>query len=409
MLNWKDWIRKQKEDSKLTMETMANELEVSVTTVKHLLKVPPKQMDLAVKICLLFGVSLESCNRLLWKLGFTRLYARTPAQAIYIYLLARGNCKHPAATYRSYVKAYQTIYDTAQHGRPKDTCRTHREMYEKRQALQQVSTIDELSLILDIAFTANEQHQPVDGERDLIFRKNAVRLFPGFETPYQELYTVIYERLCMASLSRGIVDSLAGDVNISLTDLFGKSFSTRFSSVILAMLREGKAPSRPFLIALGLRLDMMVAEISDLLLKAGYGPLNGKDYFEGVLIGLMEQLEAVTPFCFASHVVWEMPLREVVFPKERRPDGFMQPLFRDVYDYSRMLSREEASIRAVVDPDWEIHAAENAPPEMALDEYGMVPEETIAAYVSRRLQNAGQVFEEDADTARRFIQLLMNE
>lgn len=402
--DWKAWIRGEKQRMGLTNERLAVEMDVSETTVKNLLRNTPKCMENVVMLALLFGKTLEECNHLLQELGFHRLYAKTPGEAIWIYLLERGCSTRPAATYREYSKLFVALHDKDQElsgGRRE----SHRALFEKRAMLPQVNTVDELSSIIDMAHEAKCLGLPVDAAHDTVFREKAVSLLPGFETPYQELYKTIYERLCMCSLSRGLEESLEDDVNVCLVDLFGREFSSRFSQIILTMLRDGRAPGRPFLIALGLRLDMTVMEIDALLQKAGYGPLTGRGYFEAVLTALLEELEAYQPFVFSSHLIWELPAREVVFPKERRPEGFEEPLYRDVNDCTRFLSPEEAEWQQL-DTDWEDELAALAPPEMELDGNGMIPEVTVADYIKRRLEGSGLCFEEDADTVQRFLQLI---
>lgn len=401
---WKVWIRGEKRRIGLTNEQMAVEMDVSETTVKNLLRNAPKCMENVVMLALLFGKTLEECNHLLQELGFHRLYSKTPGEAIWIYLLERGCSIRPAATYREYSKLFVALYEKNQE-RPGNRRESHRALFEKRAALPQVNTVDELSSIIDMAHEAKCLGLPVDAAHDTVFREKAVSLFPGFETPYQELYKTIYERLCMCSLSRGLKESLEDNMNVCLVDIFGREFSSRFSQIILSMLRDGRAPGRAFLIALGLRLDMTVTEIDVLLQKAGYGPLTGQGYFEAVLTNLLEELEVYQPYVFSSHFIWELPAREVVFPKECRPEGFAEPLYRDVNDCTRFLSPEEAEWQQL-GTDWEDELAALAPPEMEVDGNGMIPEVTVADYIRRRLESSGLCFEEDADTVQRFLQLI---
>lgn len=414
--SWSAWIRQEKKKKGLTNEAMARDMNVSETTVKNLLRDVPKSMDNVVMLGMLLGLEREEIDRLLREMGFHQLYAKNPGEAVWIYLIQRGCTERPAARYAAYYQCYETLVDEAEARRERQR-QSHQALYEARRHLPQVGTTQEFETIQQLAKEANEQGLPLDPGEDHVFRSQILRLVPGFRTPYQRLYKLIYDRVYMRVLSKDIDQTMEREPDCDqtpcLVDLFGKTFSSRFSQIIISMLRDGQAPSRSFLIALALRLDMTSRETDQLLRRAGYRALTPGDHLEGSVLALLEELEAFQPFAFASHELWELPLRELVFPEERRPEKWEEPLFRDVEDCTRFLSPEEAErLWGELEDDggyWEDQLAALAPREMGLDDSGFIPELTVADYVKRRLEQAGETFRADAGSVQRLLHLLETE
>lgn len=458
---WHDYMRINMKRLGLTNERLAKALEVSESTVKAIKKNFPKRMEDIVALAVLFGEDLEKCNCLLKKVGFHGLYGKAPAEAVWIYLLRRSHVNQieaPAATYRAYGKALLEIFEKqcseagdrdrglflkldstlekAEKEKKKDLKKktkdagqknshdNHRFLFRERGALPQVNTLDELALILDMADEANHRGLPVDPAEDVVFLEKAPALMPGFRTPYQGLYKLVYERLAMCAIHRGVKEDVDGNTYIPLVDMFGREFSSRFSTVIMTMLREAVAPSRPFLIALGIRLDMNVDEINGLLSKSGYSYLNGSDFVDAVIISALEEIECYSPFALASRSLWNMPVRELFFPAGK---GFDEPLFRDIADQTRWVNRDEWEAHLLSQEDV-IHRLcvrrkcdrEDLSAEDVLDELCRsktditlneddLMEYTIAGFVKSRLEAAGETFNEDADAVRRLIRLIVSE
>ena len=326
---WSDKIRPLMIDKGLTAAQVAQGCEVSESTAASFVRKIPAKRENVIMLALMLGLDLPQTNHLLTRWAkFQELYAKNPEDAIWIYLLRKGSTQTPAQDFQRYFDRYQELYQAyCDEQAPKDkddTMKTHF-------ALHKLLTVQD----------------------DQEFMQQMQALIPSFEQGYQQLIDYVDQ----------VMEGLGENLNTLFEN--NPSCRSRYYTQWRNLRKKRKLPSREYLVALGLHLQLSSDQINHLLHLAGMGPLCPKDRLEGAIVFYLEELYCQFPSMF-------YPLSQL-----------------EVMDYEGQQETEKGpsvSEHILLGEDW-------------------LPKEDFAEYVRRRLEETN-ISLGDSKMVERFLQLL---
>ena len=289
----------------LTYEQIAEACNISIDTVKsYYRRVPAKRRDV-IFLAMLMGMTVEETNDLLVnRAKYHRLYARNPDDVICIYLLVLG-CRHkPASVFEAYKKQYQELE------------KQYHQAKKKKKTKATATRTD--TNFVQHRVVEQAQAATLDPTEDVTFQNLTEGLFSNFSESYQKLIDFIEsyfndreteenKRMNNENLFHDRDQERKKEKKLPLShrrvspnEIFGddESYLKKYYTAISNMHRNHTAPSRIFLISLGVRLSMPQEKINHMLDLAGLGPLCANDRLDAAIVYILEELEGMSPSTF---------------------------------------------------------------------------------------------------------------
>ena len=246
----------------------------SLTTVGKFKKLIPSERKYVIMMAMMLGLNAEQTNELLVRgARYPRLYSRNPEDAIWIYLLERGGSDMPAALFDAYWDIYvqeQDRYDREQGKAP------------RRLPKGTVLVHDEITVAARRAKMASVSAAAADR----IYRDLVRSHIQDYANGYWRLVEYIDKQF----------QPFRSSANERWKD--HASFHHAYYERMQALRDRRELPSRLFLVALGIHLEMDKDSINKMLDLAGMGPLYAKDRLEGSVVFLLEELYCKMPSVF---------------------------------------------------------------------------------------------------------------
>ena len=252
---------------------LARGVGVAYNTIANFKKKIPTKRENVIKVAMYMGLSVEETDELLTRWAkYSRLYAKNPEDAIWIYLLNKGGSQVPELMFRAYWNVYEqelAKYHAGDLGEKAAACSTqfiHREIGR---------------------YAAESCTQ--EAERDLTYREMVRKHIPEYANAHKKL---------MAYLERQM--NLMFGTDGSANELFRNNayFHAQYYDRMKELRREHKLPSRTFLIALALHMNLEADEIDQLLELAGMAPLCAKDRVDSAIVFYLEEQYCQCPSRF---------------------------------------------------------------------------------------------------------------
>lgn len=279
----------------LTTDDIAAACGVSPATARSYCKrVPAKRRDV-IFLAMRMGMTVQETNNLLvnWA-KYHRLYAKNPDDVICIYLLVAGCKSKPAATFEAYREQYRKLEE-----------KYRRQKAEKTQNEPGGDTNIFQQRVIKYAKDAT-----LDPENDVVFNNMMVSLLPGFSSSYTKLIRFInsfFSNREQENLewlhNKDFYSDRRRKYNcrkFSPDECFDgdKVYLQKYYKACEKIKKEHTVPGRLFLVSLGIRLNMTVRYINEMLDLAGMGPLSPHDRLDAAIVYLMEEAEIQNPGAF---------------------------------------------------------------------------------------------------------------
>lgn len=337
--DWQDYILPKITEKRLKVTQIAAGCGVSRPIAGKFSSSIPARRQNVIMLAMMLGMSVEETDEMLVRWAkFQRLYPKHPKDAIWIYLLRRGGSKEPKKLFDRYYAYYEQMkeeYLDPNSGSVMDTFMAYREIQ------------------------GQETDAPLDPETDLAFQQMVSRLLPSFQKGYAKLMDYIEEQLL---IEEDLTNYNVRTISASEAFREHKSFLRKYHRVINELRKTHTLPSRMFLIALGIHLNLDTDGINRLLEMAGMGPLCPKDRLEGSIAFYLEELYCQMPSIFHPSLLKVDPISDSL---------------RDSYD---MVPEEDAL-------------------------FGM-PMESLSDYIKRRLEETNIFGKDEDDSVQDLLQML---
>lgn len=380
-VGWRDHILPLLRANGLTAKQVAEGCQVSQATASSFSRKIPAKRENVIMLAMMMSLTVDQTNDLLMRWAkFQKLYPRHPEDAIWIYLLEKGGSLHPAQRFADYYAVYQQLYQEylEEQAKPDDAA----------------SNLDTRIANRLVRSAAAKSAAPSDAASDLHFILLFQTLFPSFQQGYQKLldYIDLYFPDLEAEVDRklGLEDLVTHtDGKLTLNQLFAGNPACldRYYTKLRKLRKQHRIPNRTFLIALGIHLGMATDQLNHLLDLAGMGPLCPKDRLEGTIVFYLEELYCQFPTYFFH-------------PQQLQ----ISPEYDALLSYSTEdEERRQAAVAA---------KAEGAALGPELSPYIHLnldsdPEETLSAYIRRRLEESNLFSANDQKKAvDQFLHLL---
>lgn len=272
-ISWEEYIRPQLARKLLTDARLAAGCGKKVGTVTNFKKKIPTKREYVIMMAMMLGKDQEQTNTMLSRWAkYPVLYAKNPQDALWIYLLEKGGSQVPERLFREYWAVYEeeaAAYQQKIKGRRTGTVTTQivtREVkdYAKR----------------SVTFVAQE---------DQVYREMLRQHMPLYATAYDKLMQCLENHMEILSSTEGSAHKL-----FSQNPYFHEVYYKKMGE----LRKERKLPSREFLIAMGIHMNLNPYELDDLLGLAGMGPMCAKDRLEAALVFYLEELNCECPSVF---------------------------------------------------------------------------------------------------------------
>ena len=246
----------------------------SLTTVGRFKRVIPSHREHVIMIAMMLKMSVAQTDELLVKgAKFHKLYSRSPEDAIWIYLLEKGGSDMPAALFDAYWDVYLEEYERCKGNAP------------RRHAKGTVVVFDEIKSAARKAKAASV----AAASSDAVYRDMVRRHIQEYHNGYWRLVEFIEKKF----------EAFRTSPNQMWEN--HKKFKSAYYDRMQALREDRKLPSRMFLVALGVHLEMDMEDINKMLELAGMAPLYAKDRLEGSIIFVLEELECKMPSVFSRN------------------------------------------------------------------------------------------------------------
>lgn len=350
-LGWEDHIQKLLDnapDGKITNQRLADGCGVSLNCAARFRHEIPAKRKSVIMIAAILRLSVTETNELLMRWAkYQRLYAKHPADAIWIYILRNGGSNYPKALFDAYWKVYEELLKEEQPEAPAGSFETK---------------------LVEQDLMAVRCRSGAVPEEDKAFRAMMRRNLPAYRDGYRKLIDYIdgqYVRLCDGQAGRLTIeekDELRENLKVTPRGMFrdSKHYLVIYYNRMRKLKRNHVVPERSFLISLGIRLAMSTDQINYMLELAGMAPLCAKDRLESALIFYLEELYMHFPSFFRNN-----PLED---------DADAEPL-RDITPAEMAALGEDA-------------------PSLRFDSFTESPSEKMTEYIKRRLEETN-VFQAD--------------
>lgn len=252
---------------------MAEGLGVSNSSITNFKKAIPTERKNIIMMALYMGLSVEKTDELLVRWAkFSRLYAKNPEDALWIYLLEKGGSKNPKLLF----DAYWAVYEEERKGYYAVAHKSSGVMQETRIMRNEIHQ-----------YAARQCSQTAAG--DMVYREMVRRHMPEYDNAHIKLMNHLERHMNFLFSTEG-----------SANQLFQNNayFQNQYYERMKALRRTHELPSRTFLVALALHLNLDATEIDGLLELAGMGPLCAKDRMDSALIFYLEELYSEYPSRF---------------------------------------------------------------------------------------------------------------
>ena len=374
-VGWREHIEPLIQRNGLNAQKVAQGCGISLNCARRFLRAIPAKRESVIMLALMMGLSVDEANDLLTRWAkFQKLYPKYPKDFIWIYLLEKGKSDRPAELFDAYYDRYSELREeyfqnanpTAPDGpgNPMETTAAHALI--DRSVSESDSTHGKESDLTAAEIAA----------QDARFAMLTEQLLPSFETGYQKLMDYIesffrdIDRVDNALMGLEELNRKSGHGRNTPNQVFEGKWLDLYYRKIRELKHERKAPSRAFLIALGLRLFMNTDQLNELLEKAGMAPLCPKDRLEGTILFYLEELYCNFPTYFhpASLEVGAEYQNQMDYSTTHKPDG-------NLPEYIRLDD----------------------------DEY---PAEDLSKYITRRLEETNIFDSQDWESVQKFLELL---
>ena len=372
---WKDYMEPLLNRHGLTPNMIAWGCDVVVKTAKSFYnKIPTKRTNV-IMLAVMMGLSVEETNDLLMQHAyFQRLYPKNPDDAIWIYLLERGGSVEPKNLFDAYKAQYEKL----------------RKVYAGSQGGQLPM---ETGIAYDhIGLMASKGS--VNVVHDQVFSEMMLKLMPSFDQSYRKLLAYIELHFPYLeredALDQGLVEleealrkkrrgvfggkkkkqgHVIEDKRSTPNEVFDENYAKKYYKRYEKIKQNGTIPQRNFLVSLGVRLNMSVPQINQMLELAGMGPLCAGDRLEAAIIYYLEELDCQIPTYFYR-------------PRELRTDSVYDQL--QVFSLRDELERLRRMGQAADDQNsfWS-----------QLDVFCELPPEHLNDYLKRKLEETN-IFEQ---------------
>lgn len=285
---WKEEITALITETGLTRERIAAGCGVKRATAYNLTYRAPAKRENVLCIAILTGRTIDQTNRMLreWA-GFSGLYVRNADDMIWYYLIRHGANAQPDALFHAYHAVYQQLFQAYQ-SRPQAPHRPEDGAAEAGFAALDKCCVKTIVAenILD-APQADHALSPEGAADDAVFADIVNQVLPLMAGAYERLFARL-DALFYAPVNEVLWES--------------KRFLSTYRRYMERFLEDGVLPKRSFLIALGIRLDLDVKGINDLLELANMGELNPRDKLECAVIFSLEAAYRRYPSVFHPDV-----------------------------------------------------------------------------------------------------------
>lgn len=301
---WKDYMGPLLDWHGLNPNMIAWGCDVVVRTAKSFYEKIPTKRNNVIMLAAMMGLSVDETNDLLVQHAYyQRLYPKNPEDAIWIYLLERGGSMEPKNLFEAYKAQYEKLrkaYAGAQGGQlPMETGIAY-------DHIGQMASKGSVNVV----------HDPV-------FSEMMLELMPSFEQSYRKLLDYIELHFPYLeredALDQGLVEleealrkkrrSVFGekkkkqgriieDKRSTPNEVFDEKYAKKYYKKYDEIRENGTIPKRTFLVSLGVRLNMSVPQINQMLELAGMGPLCAGDRLEAAIIYYLEELDCQIPTYF---------------------------------------------------------------------------------------------------------------
>ena len=373
--NWGEYVRSLMVDRGLSFDKIASGCGVSYNTARSFAKKAPTKRINVIFLAMMMGLSVEETNRLLVDHAkYHRLYTKNPADVIAIYLLVNGGSPEPKRMFDAYYQQYcaMAIHHDAPHknGIFNDTEIAHQFV------LQEAS------------------HATVNAVSDRGFYLMMQRLIPDFSTAYKKLLDYIQHFFIHPEAESAMPTYPDHCAVHNSSCLPGKRLTPNerfqqdsdFREIYYKNIRKirdsHEIPSRSFLISLGVRLNMDVSQINEMLHLAGMGPLYANDRIEAAVVYVLEELFCQIPTYFTR-------------PRTLHSDPTLDEL--QVFSITDEIKRLQRS-GLPVEPSTELW--------LQLDKVSELPPEHLNDYLKRKLEEMCIFEGNDRKSLEKFLSLL---
>lgn len=365
-LGWRDYIGPLLDngpDGKITNQRLAKGCGVSLNCAARFRHEIPAKRKSVIMLAAILRLNVAQTNELLMRWAkYQRLYAKHPADAIWIYILRNGGSDYPKALFDAYWKVYEQL---RQENHAVDSG-GREECYDTQ--------------IVEADLLQVRCRSGVAPEQDEGFCSMMRRNLGAYEDGYRKLIDYIdgqFVRLCEGQAGRLTLeekDELRDNLKVTPRGMFhdSKHYLVIYYNRMRKLKRSHVVPERSFLISLGIRLAMNTDQINYMLELAGMAPLCAKDRLESALIFYLEELYLQFPSFFRNN-----PLEE-----------------HNEADILRDSSFEEMA------------ALGEGAPLLRFDAFTEMPSEKMTEYIKRRLEETNIFQADEKEIVDDFLGLL---
>ena len=259
--SWECFLAPYIKKSGYTKKEIAAFCGVNEKTGRNFLKRIPSKRDNVIKLGMVFGMTREEIDYMLMhEARFHKLYPKSYEDAIWIHMIEHNGWEKDVpipVVYDAYQKRYQDLYKA----------------YQKRNDIQ--APLETQIALWKLKDTVE-------------FDQAMKEIIPSITDGYRKLIDFIEQQMRKTDTCISKFD-FQNDKN---------SVSQIYYREIKNIREEQKIPSRIFLIALGIHMNLNVEKINELLDYAGMMPLYSKDILECRLIFYLENLYLCHPSYF---------------------------------------------------------------------------------------------------------------
>ena len=362
-VDWKKHIAPMLHSKGLNGRKVAQGCNVSVACASKFARMIPAKRENVIMLAMMLGMNVRETDELLTRWAkFQKLYSKHPMDAIWIYLIEKGGSDRPYELFEIYRKEYDRLF------------RSYNDENNQTGKLDTKVAFETITGYAHKKIGISDLNDETFCDPD--FSEMMRKLIPSFADGYRKL---------MDKLESYFVNVEEIDTKIGLSDLYEKdngkktTANIRFKGdrkwldmyyrKIRELEKDHIIPSRTFLIALGIRLDLDAEKINELLECAGMGRLCPKDRLEGSIVFYLEEMEMQFPSYFNPHLL------AVDANFETR-------------DYNRNTDEESDLMKHIT-----------------IDVNGY-PDETLQEYIKRRIEESNIFDSDEQKQVRKFLELL---